>query len=769
MEHFGLLLGWGWRVVAAAIASILFQRLKLPVILGYLLAGMLLGPATFFLSPLQDLGNIHALAELGVLFLMFFIGLEFNPERLRSIFAPALLALILQTALMMFVAMQAGLLLGWGPVQSLFFGGILSISSSMVAIKLIRDRGQLNRPFSELTVGTLILEDILAIIALVVLTGVAVSGTFEWDAVGQVTFLVGIFVVAVFVVGRLLAPKVLAVLHRFGTDETIVLFTIGLILGVSLLAQHLEFSLALGGFVAGAILSKSSLAEEIELLTAPLRDFFSALFFVSVGTLMDVRIMIEYWLPIVLLTGLVMAGKFASCWLGFVLAGQKPAVSTRASLAKVQIGEFGFVIATLGLSYGVVDEALKAIAYGVAILSISLTPVATGLAARINTYGESHLPRGMSRVIATYLHWIETVRLAAGQSGVLRVVVRPFSRIVIGFLLLSAVIISASILIEQIPVPERWADWGILIQRGAWAGAALICLPVLVDILRNMNVLVTLLSEVTLRRRGGGDTSASSRLIRDLIQGVFFTLVLLVFSLVFLAACGRYFPTATALFGFILVCLALALLFWRRVVKVHSRFEFAVMQGMEGTGSRAVKPSMEESIRHVLAANPWPVTIHGMSIKKQTWACGRRIRELGLRDETGATIVALERGGRVYYDLGPDMPLSPGDHIHLFGEEEQINTAERFLNRTLTDSEVAEPKIRHFDKILIGPTADLVGLSLLETDLRSRSGVMVVGIQRGDRKIIGPTAGEVIHAGDLLLVLGRTRDVEALKKQIFDS
>ncbi|RKX34189.1 MAG: hypothetical protein DRP71_07935 [Verrucomicrobia bacterium] len=766
MAHLGLLQDLGWLMVSAALAAIIFQRLRQPVILGYILAGILLGPGSFFPSPLQELGNINALAELGVLFLMFYIGLEFNPERLRSVFAPALLALILQTALMMFVAMQAGQWLGWGPVQSLFFGGILSISSSMVTIKLIREKGQLNRPYAELTVGILIFEDILAIIVLVVLTGVAVSGTFEWNAVGKVTFLVGIFVVAVYVVGKLLAPRVLGMLHRFGTDETIVLFTIGLILGVSLLAAQMEFSLALGGFVAGAILSKTSLAHEIETLTEPLRNFFSALFFVSVGTFVDLRELAVYWLPIVLLTLLMMGGKFISCWLGMVLAGQKPEVSTRASLAKVQIGEFGFVIATLGLSYGVVDEGLKATAYGVAILSISLTPAVNLLQSKINAYAEERVPGGLKRGIGVYLNWIETVRLAAGQSGALKVAVRPFSRIIISFLLVNAVVILASVLIGYIPLPDRMANYEVLIQRGAWGVAALLCLPFLVDIVRNLNVLVTLISEIALSRRPGG---AVGRFMRELIQGVFFTLVLLVFSLVFLAACGRYFPTAAALFGFILVCLALAILFWRRVVKVHSRFEYALIQGMEGAVRQLVKPSMEESIRRVSAANPWPVRIHEMSIKKQTWACGRRVHELGLRDETGATIVAIERGGRVYYDVGPDMPLSPEDRVHLLGEAGQIEAAEAFMNRPLPESEVREPRFRHFDKILVGPTADLVGTSLLEADLRSQSGVTVVGIQRGDHKIIGPTGGEVIHAGDLLLVLGRPEDVEALKKSIFDS
>jgi K+/H+ antiporter YhaU regulatory subunit KhtT len=376
------------------------------------------------------------------------------------------------------------------------------------------------------------------------------------------------------------------------------------------------------------------------------------------------------------------------------------------------------------------------------------------------------VPGGFKRGIAVYLNWIDTVRLAGGQSGVLKVAARPFSRTIISFLLMNAVVILASILIVRIPLPDRMADYEVLIQRGAWGVAALLCLPFMVDIVRNLNVLVTLFSEIALSRRPGG---AVGRFMRELIQGVFFTLFLLVFSLVFLAACGRYFPTVTVLIGFILVCLALAILFWRRVIKVHSQFEYALIHAMEGSSRQLVKPSMEESIRRVSSANPWPVSVHEMSIKKQTWACGRRLQELGLRDETGATIVAIERGGRVYYDFGPDMPLSPEDRIHILGETGQIEAAEAFLNRPLPESEVWKPSFGHFDKILVGPTADLVGTSLQEADLRNRSGVTIVGIQRGDHKIVGPTGGEVIHAGDLLLVLGRAEDVDALKKRIFDS
>ena len=417
------------------------------------------------------------------------------------------------------------------------------------------------------------------------------------------------------------------------------------------------------------------------------------------------------------------------------------------------------------LKWTAVVAGAVAIAYGVAILSISLTPAVNLLQARLNSHVEKRVPDGLKRGLAAYLSWIEAARLAAGQSGLVKLVVRPFSRIVISFLLLNAVVILASILIDRLPVPERFADWEILIKRGSWGVAALICLPLLVDIVRNLNVMVALISEVAFSRRSG---AMVGRFMRDVIQGVFFTLVLFIFSLVFLAACGRYFPTSTTLVGFVLVCLGLAILFWRRVVRVHSRFEYAVIHGMEGQSRASVRPTMEESIRRVSAVNPWPVRIEEMMLAKDNWACGRRIRDMNLPGETGATIVAIERSRRLLLDVRPDMALAADDRICLLGEREQIESARAYLTRPVEPEEV-EPLARHFDKVLIGPTCDLVGQSLIEADLRRRMSVTVVGIQRGDRKIIGPAGGEVIHAGDLLLVMGRADDLAAFKVQVFES
>lgn len=524
----------GWLMVAAAAVSLVFRGLKQPAIIGYLVAGLLLGPHVLPVSPLSTPDDLAQLSELGVLFLMFYIGLEFDLGKLRPVAGAAVLGLTLQTALMVLIGITAGQWLGWSAVEGLFLGGILAISSSMVCFKLIGERGEMHRPYAQLAAGVLILEDILAIVLLVVLAGVAVSGRLDVGAVGKTTFFVGMFVV-VFVIGKLLAPRLVSLLHKIGNPETVTLFTVGLIFAVSLLAAEAHFSLALGSFLAGAILSRSSIAHEIEGLTAPLRDFFSALFFVTIGTVIDPGALWEHLGAILVITAVMMAGKFVTCWTGFVLAAVPPPVATRASLAKVQIGEFGFVIAALAISLGVTNPALKAIATGVAVLSITLTPLAFSLQKHLNEWGAARMPARLRGALRIYLDWIGTAKLALGESSFLRVVRRPLLRVGLDFLLLNALIIVVSLAARFVP-GEIWG------QRAVWLLGALTSILFLVDILRSLDVVTLALAELAM----------NSPALRFLSQGpacailrwVAFSLILVAFAALFLAASAPFSPPA---------------------------------------------------------------------------------------------------------------------------------------------------------------------------------------------------------------------------------
>jgi CPA2 family monovalent cation:H+ antiporter-2 len=766
MENSHLISDMGWMMAVAAAVAILFQRLKIPVIIGYLLVGLFLGPYSFFESPIHDIGNIKDLGELGVLFLMFFIGLEFDFDKLGKVMGPALLALLCQTTVMMFLGIQAGLFLEWTSVESLFLGGILSISSSMVTVKLIRDRGELKRPYAENAVGILILEDILAIVLLVLLSGVAVSGHFSWDAAGRVTFLIGAFFVVVFVVGKLIAPKIIEMLRRFGTGETFILFSIGLILGVSILAETFEFSLALGGFLAGAILSKSSVSEEIEKLTTPFRDFFSAMFFVAAGMQFDPAVLFRNWEIIVGLTSFVVVGKFLTCWFGLVLAGQKPETATRASLAKAQIGEFGFVIAALGANLNVTNPQLKAVTAGVALLSIALTPALNRYASGLNQIAARKGPGFIQEWIKVYLNWLEAVRCAIHAKGFLRIAVRPCSRLIIGFFLMNGILITVSFFLRDITLPEHLDGWLVWFQQGAWLVVAVVCIPILIDAVRNGKVLITLFLELATSKTGQG--SSATRFFRDLAEWVWLAVVMLFFGMAFLAASARFFPTGLTLAIFCIVCVILALLFWRKLLVMHNRLEYAVVSSMSEQNRTMVRESMEKAIFDVSEHDPWQVEMEEIVIGVHSRVSGERIRDLDLRKKTGAIIVALERGGVVHYNLSPDLPFSPHDKVHLMGEKEQLRSAVKFFSERRDETKPSRSAGRVFEKVIVGPTSDLIGVSLRESNLRAKFGITIAGIQRGESRIIGPSVDEVFHAGDLLLVWGSDSAILSFKESLVE-
>lgn len=758
--HHGVLHDLGWLMVAAAVVSIAFRGLKQPAIIGYLVAGVLLGPYLLPWSPLGEPDNLSELSELGVLFLMFYIGLEFDLAKLKPVAGAAVLGLALQTVLMVLVGTTAGRWLGWSAVEGLFLGGILAISSSMVCFKLIGERGDMNRPYAQIAAGVLILEDILAIVLLVVLAGVAVSGRLDVGAVGQTTFFVGMFVVAVFVVGKLLAPGVVKVLHKVGNAETLTLFTVGLIFAVSLLAAEADFSLALGSFLAGAILSRSTVAHEIEGLTAPLRDFFSALFFVTIGTLVDPAAIYRHLGTILAVTAVMMIGKFVTCWLGFVLAAVPARVATRASLAKVQIGEFGFVIAALAINLGVTNPALKAIATGVAVLSITLTPLAVAMGERINEFGARRTPARVRGLLHVYLDWVAAVRLTLRESSFLRVVQRPLVRVGIDFLLLNALIIVVSVLAAVTP----GGVWG---QRAVWAVGALTSIPFLVDILRSLNVVTLALSEVALSRPALAFLARGAA--RDVLRAVAFGLILLAFATVFLAACAPYFPTGASLALFAVTVVVLLVLGWRRAVRLQSQLEYVVISSLEAQARTGTRAAVEEAVQQITKKHPWPVDFSEVVVPAGGGVVGRTLREINLRGETGATIVALERGGAEHYEVPPDLPLSPGDHLLLVGERAQLDAAEARLLAIGGAAETPEILPHTFSRVLVTGASELCGLSLREAEVRAKFGVTIVGLQRGETRNTGPSPDEVLTDGDLLLVMGREPGIAALREALVGS
>ncbi|MGE9295847.1 MAG: cation:proton antiporter, partial [Puniceicoccales bacterium] len=527
-------------LMCAAGVTLIFKRLKLPVFLGYLLSGFLVSPNLWSRSPVHDLETIQALSELGVVFLMFSLGLEFDLRRLRQVLGPALLAIIFQTILMLFIGSQAAPLLGWGVVQGLFLGSLLAISSSMVTVAILRELGRWQKPHAQLAVGVLILEDILAIALLVILSGVAASNALEWDAVGGVTFLICLFVVVTFYFGKLMAPRLLNFLEKHGSGELITISVVALMLGLCFLAQLFDLSVALGAFLAGSILSQTRLTEDIEHKTEPLRNVFCAVFFVSAGMLIDPDVIWDNALAIVLLTVAMQVMKVFSVWLGFFLSGQRTDTSLRAATVKSQIGEFSFIIAALGQQLGVTDHSLMAIAVGVSVLSTGGSILLAQKADPLHDWLARRMPSGLATAGQFYRNLLDKVETRAERAVLLKLVKRPLLQILFNFLLLNSFVLLAYVGNAYLRGYFEEPRIALLAGVAIWLLAGVVSLPFVTAMIRNLNAIVMMTVDSLLST--GATRSFIQGRARNIFNGAITFAVALLVGGVYLSAAAQYLP-----------------------------------------------------------------------------------------------------------------------------------------------------------------------------------------------------------------------------------
>jgi CPA2 family monovalent cation:H+ antiporter-2 len=361
-------------MLVAGFTSVLCHRLKQPIVLGYILAGIIIGRHTPPFSFIIDETTIKTLAELGVIFLMFSLGLEFNLHKLKKVGAVAFVAAVLEIVLMMAIGYVVGRLFGWAKIDSLFLGAILSISSTTIIMKALTELGMKKQAFAQLIFGILIIEDIFAILILALLSSIAITGSLQIHEIIFTTTKLGIFLTISLIIGIFLIPKLISYITKFKNNEMLLISVLGLCFGFSLLVVKLDYSVALGAFIIGAIIAEAPNLNKIEHLINPIRDMFSAIFFVSVGLLLDINILNNYLFPIIIITIVVVLGKVISCSVGIYITGRDSKTAMRVGMGLAQIGEFSFIIAALGIKLKVTGEFLYSITVGISIITTLLTP-----------------------------------------------------------------------------------------------------------------------------------------------------------------------------------------------------------------------------------------------------------------------------------------------------------------------------------------------------------------------------------------------------------
>lgn len=763
MHETNNLIDLAWIMLAAAIAALIFHKIKLPPLLGYIAAGFVIGPQGFF-PELVNLSSVLQLSELGVIFLMFYIGLEFDLSRLKKVFFPAFLALSLQTLLMVFIGMEASRWFGLSPMSGWFLGGLLSISSSMVSVKLMREKKLFHRPHGQTAVGILVFEDFLAILLLVLLSGVAQRGNIDYTAIGRSVMFIGVFVVAVFLLGKLSAPRIMKALNNNATTETITLTTLGLIFGVSLFAEAFHLSWALGGFLAGAILSRTVLAHKIETITEPLRDLFSALFFVTVGMLIDPNGIWENAPAILLLSAIVIVGKFVSCWLGLFLSGQKPRSAGRASLVKSQIGEFSFVITAIGAKYSVTSPALQSIASGVAFVTILATPSLISNQDRILDTIARFTPRAIKEFSTLFEKWQITLRLALNKSSFIKLAKKPILRISIHFLLINAIVIAAAIISEKSHPPSYFKISQENFQQSVFVLSILFSLPFLVDTVRNINVLVLLFSDAALSRPAFQQFSKG--VYRSVFNGLTLLLLLFVYGSVFMILAAPYFPTGAVFGVFLGLALVFGFAFWKRLIRMHNGWEKAFIDSLNHENEERITKQIESNLKNLRTNRAWNVEVKPIILENSSKWVGTKIKNLDMRNKTGAHIAGIERGGIELSTIEANTRLYPNDKIFILGVQEQIAAAARLFSEVQETTTEAKQNSFSFAKIPIPPFCEWIGVPIKGTQIRDDFNVTIVGIQRKESRIVGPNPNEILLEGDLLLLMGAQDNLQKFEQSL---
>jgi CPA2 family monovalent cation:H+ antiporter-2 len=757
--------GWiddfGMVLAAAGVAVAVFHLLRLPVIFGYILTGLLIGPHIFPSPLVEDLHAIQQISELGVIFLLFFIGMEFDLKRLQRVLGPAFVALLLQTLFMLYLAHTLSAFMGWNPVSTIFFGSLLAISSSMVTVRVLRESGRLRDAPAQFTIGILILEDVLAVILLVILTGVALTKSFDWDAAWLVTFLMGIFVVMAFVIGRALVPRLLvAVSGDESKPEVITMVSVGLVMGVSMLALRLDFSPALGAFIAGTMLSQTQVAARVEHINRSLHDVFSAVFFVAIGMQIDPFQLIEN-LPVVLLIAcLLVLGKVSACWLGLSLAGQSGRTAFLAAVPKAQIGEFSFIIAGMGGSLGVMDPQLTNIAFGVALLTILMTPANTALAERTHRGLARMVPSGLAAFFSTYQRMLSSLAVGLGRSLVLRLIQRPVLQILIYFCVINGIFISASFGANRFfELVAAWpGDWAW--RLGYWLVVALLASPFLLAVLRNLNAMSYILADALF----GGHSSRPvyQNRFRQMVTLMIFATFMFALGIVFLLAAAPYLPNSANAGAAFLIAGAAVVFLRGRLILVNSQMELLFIDSFKAEVASKEEQRRAEVLRLIQQQAPWPVEINDLTLPAHAAWSGRRIRDLDLRARFGVTILALGRGYSMAYDPSPDAPVFSGDRLVLTGTPAALEQVAAAMQAQVKPEERPLPGPAQFrmEQVYLGPDTGMDGETLAGARVRQRFGVTVIGVQRGDERIQHPAPDFLLHAGDVLLVAGLPEQIE---------
>jgi len=675
----------------AAVTTVVFQRLRQPVVLGYLLAGFILGP-NVPIPLFADRQLIQTLSELGVILLMFSLGLEFSLGRFFKLGPTAGLTALLEASLMASLGFLAGQAFGWTTLESVFCGGIVAISSTTIIARTFDDQ-RVTGSLKELVVGVLIVEDLIAIFLMATLTAVASGAGVSAATMAMTTAKLLLFLVVLIGVGLVVVPRGVRAVLKLGRPETTLVAAVGFCFAVSLLAHSFGYSVALGAFIAGSLVAESGEGHTIEHLVQPVRDIFAAIFFVSVGVLIDPALIAAHWLPIVVLTVIVVVGKVVGVSLGAFLTGNPVRTSVQAGMSMAQIGEFSFIIAALGLSLGATGGFLHPVAVAVSAVTTLSTPWLVKASGPVANLVDHAMPKPLQTFVVLYGSWVEQIRSRPREATLGERIRRLIRLLVVDVAALMLLAVGTALGLEPLTRALHGA-LGVdtpVARAMVYGGVALIGVPLGAGLVRVAGRLGLALAERAMPAVADGalDLAASPR------RALVVTLQLAIVLLCGLGLLATTLPIVGGAWGVVVLVVVVAgfgVSFWRGTTDLHGHVRAGAQvvaaallaQARSSQAPSSPSPSTTpttpvqalEEVHRMLPGlgDPTPVVLGPGDA-----AVGQTLGQLQLRSVTGATILAITRDGQELLEPSSTETLRAGDTLALVGSHGAIDAATAVL------------------------------------------------------------------------------------------
>lgn len=736
-------------LVVAGIVTLVFKKLKQPLVLGYIVAGFLVSPHMPYIMSVVDKGDIHTWADIGVMFLLFSLGLDFSFKKILKMgMAPVIAALTIIFS-MMTLGILVGHSFGWNRMDCIFLGGMLAMSSTTIIYKAFDDLGLRQQRFASLVMSVLILEDVLAIVMMVMLSAIASGNNPDGGEMLGSILKIGFFLVLWFVVGIFLIPLFFRKTRKLMNSETMVIVALGLCCLMAVLSTKVGFSSAFGAFVMGSIIAETVEADKIIKLVEPVKNLFGAIFFVSVGMLVEPKVLVDYAIPILVLVLTILLGQGIFGTAGFMLGGQSLKNAMRCGFSMAQIGEFAFIIASLGLSLGVIGKFLYPVVVAVSVITTFLTPYMIRFAEPCYNHIEKHLPKKWVRRMN---HVGNAHQNSTEEENAWKVLLRKMLINTAVYGILSTAVVTL-MLTFVLPLCRN--------MLGHWPGNAvcgLLTVLMISPFLRSM-VMKNVHSD-EFRQLWTESLLNRLPLIFTMIVRVAIAAMFIFYIVNYLTRFKEALMITIA--GVALVAMVLSRRLKHRSIKLERLF-------IKNLRSREIAEQVNGERRPLFEGRLLDRDIHigDFDIPEDSTWIGRTLKDLQFRNRFGVHVSSILRGSlRINIPNGRQI-IFPGDRISVIGSDEQLkNFSQAIANELIPEDPEIEKREMKLRKFILSDGTPFIGKTLAESGIRDRYGCMVVGVEEGQENLTLVDPQRKFEKGDIIWLVGEEADLEKVRQQI---